>query len=72
MNTYDAGIVFLPVADLERSTHFYRDLLGLPLVLDQGRCRLFHIAGDAFVGVCRRDPVETAAGIMLTLVCSHW
>jgi len=47
-------VTFLYVADLEATHRFYSDLLGLPLVLDQGTCRIYRAAGEAFLGFCRR------------------
>jgi catechol 2,3-dioxygenase-like lactoylglutathione lyase family enzyme len=63
----DAQITFLPVADLERSDAFYRGVLGLDLVLDQGSCHIYGVAGGAYLGVCARE--ETGSGgTMVTLV----
>ncbi len=54
--TVQDQITFLYVADLERSTRFYGQVLGLALVLDQGRCRVFQITDTSFVGVCTIRP----------------
>lgn len=43
----DAQITFLPVADLQRSAAFYEATLGLPLVVDQGTCRIYRVCGGA-------------------------
>lgn len=65
----DAQITFIYVADLERSTTFYRDRLGLELVLDQGGCRIFAVAGAAYLGICRRsDRPPAPGGTIVTLV----
>ncbi len=66
--SFDQAVTFLPVADLERSHAFYAGTLGLELVLDQGACRIYRAAGEAFVGVCRRDGAAPAAGVIVTLV----
>ena len=29
------SVVFLPVSDIEATTHFYRDVVGLPVVQEQ-------------------------------------
>ncbi len=60
-------IVFLGVADIERSSAFYGGLLGLRLVLDQGDCRIYRTAGDAYLGICAR-PQRATDGLILTLV----
>ncbi len=66
--TFDAAITFLLVADLERSHHFYGHLLGLPLALDQGSCRIYRVAGGGFLGTCRRPAGVSPEGIIVTLV----
>jgi hypothetical protein len=41
----------------------------LPLVLDQGSCRIYRVSGDAFVGFCQRvEAPEQPVGIIFTLV----
>ncbi len=68
MSAFDQQIVFLPVADLDVSEAFYAGLLGLEPVLDQGRCRIYRSAAEAYVGICRRDDPLPAPGVILTLV----
>lgn len=49
-------ITFFYTRDLAASSHFYEDVLGLPLALDQGRCRIYRVAGQqAYLGVCERE-----------------
>ncbi len=47
-------ITFLTCEDLQGTSDFYAETLGLPLVLDQGDCRIHRVAGEAFLGICRR------------------
>ena len=47
-------ITFLFVTDLEASHRFYADALDLPMVLDQGNCRIYRINRGAFLGICER------------------
>ena len=62
-------VTFLRCADLAASEAFYAGLLGLPLVLDQGPCRIYRAAGDAFVGLCTGiDGDIKASGVILTFV----
>lgn len=65
---FDQQVVFLPASDLGRADHFYRKLLGLPLVLDQGVCRIYRTGPSAFVGVCEHLDAGSAAGVIVTLV----
>jgi catechol 2,3-dioxygenase-like lactoylglutathione lyase family enzyme len=62
-------ITFVYVRDLNSTHRFYADALGLSLVLDQGGCRIYATAGDAYLGFCQRKvPPGAGAGLILTLV----
>ena len=66
---FDQQVTFLYTQDLAASAHFYGELLGLPLVLDQGACRIYRVSGDAFLGVCtRRGVAVQPATVIVTLV----
>ncbi len=45
-------LLFLYTDDLPRSATFYGQVLGLPLAMDQGSCKLFRTAPGAILGVC--------------------
>ena len=64
----DAVITFLPVRDLDATHRFYHDVLGLPLALDQGACRIYRVANGGFVGFCRREGATPVEGVIITLV----
>ena len=53
--TIDRQITFLYTRDLATTARFYEQILGLPLVLDQGSCR-------------REAAPEQPTGIILTIV----
>ncbi len=63
-------VTFVYAADLAASARFYREVLGLEEVLDQGGCRIFRVAGEAFLGVCacREGRPVTPQGVILTFV----
>ncbi len=73
---FDACVTFLPVADLDASDAFYGAAIGLPLVLDQGACRIYRAATDAYLGFCLRgatavgrdDESDAGSRVVLTLV----
>ncbi len=65
---FDQQVTFVSVADLDRSTSFYRDALGLRLVLDQSDCRIFEVTPTAFVAACVRVDTVSPDGIIVTLV----
>jgi catechol 2,3-dioxygenase-like lactoylglutathione lyase family enzyme len=68
------SVVFLPVSDIEKTTHFYRDVVGLPLVQTQsgGICRIFD-TGYGYWGFCQypdgRPLLSGAQGACLSLNC---
>lgn len=57
---FSQSVTFLYAVDPLPCRRFYAEVLGLPLVLDQGRCAIFAIAGrSAFLGICEaRGPRE--------------
>jgi len=62
-------ITFLYTRDLAATACFYEQVLGLPLALDQGSCRIYHVCGGGYFGVCQRDDApERPTGVILTLV----
>jgi len=67
-----AAIAFLTYEDLEPGIRFYGEVLGLPLIEDQGWARVYRISGAACVGlVSSRGPaIETpiGAGVLLSIV----
>lgn len=64
---FASQITFVYVADLDRASGFYDGVLGLELARDQGACRIYHVAGEAYLGICDHRPSEPG-GIILTLV----
>lgn len=66
----DQFVTWVYTDDLARTVPFYADALGLPLVLDQGACRIFQAAPNAFLGVCQTRPGREVEprGVVLTLV----
>ncbi|MEE8500163.1 MAG: VOC family protein [Kiloniellales bacterium] len=67
---FDQQVTFLYTRDLERSAAFYGETLGLPMVLDQGDCRIYRVSSDAFLGVCRCSEARPCnpEGVIVTLV----
>lgn len=65
----DQQVTFLSAPDLEATAAFYEGLIGLSLVLDQGTCRIYHVANGAFLGFCKHLPaVESESPVIVTLV----
>ena len=72
---FDGCLTFLSVSDLEATHAFYAEALGLPLVLDQGDCRVYRVSTDGYLGFCRRGVTAVGrkdesegSGVVLALV----
>ncbi len=68
MSDFDAQVTFCYTVDLAATARFYEEALGLELVLDQGVCRIYRAARDAYLGFCTRDGAPSPDGVILTLV----
>lgn len=69
MGPFDQQVTFLYTHDLAVSAHFYGEVFGLPVVLDQGLCRIYRVSGDAFLGICQRaDAIVNPATVIFTFV----
>jgi catechol 2,3-dioxygenase-like lactoylglutathione lyase family enzyme len=62
-------VTFLPTDDLAATHAFYAERLGLPLVRDQGICRIYATAHGAYLGFCERGyAVPDRYRVVLTLL----
>src|SRR5690606_14872304 len=59
---------FFYTQDGPKTWAFYEQVIGLPLVLDQGGCRIYRVAGDSYVGFCEREGARPTDGALFTLV----
>jgi catechol 2,3-dioxygenase-like lactoylglutathione lyase family enzyme len=57
----DQQITFLYTRDLQKTAHFYEEVMELPLVVDQGTCRIYRITDSAYVGFCQNDTAPDPA-----------
>lgn len=55
MGGYEAAITFLKTQDLEGTSRFYTEVVGLELALDQGTCRIFRVRAGAYIGFCVKE-----------------
>ena len=67
-----ASITFLTYENMEAGDHFYRVVLGLPLIEDHNWAKVYRIHGAANVGIveARRGPVDkpVGSGALLSIV----
>ena len=63
-------VVWVYTHDLDGTAQFYAETLELPLILDQGSCRIFRTSATSFLGVCQVRPGRQVepAGVVITLV----
>lgn len=67
LSPFAEQVTFVYATDLEASHHFYHEVLGLPLVLDQGACRIYGVTPSAYLGVCDHRAPDPS-GVIVTLV----
>lgn len=66
---FDQVVTFLYTGDLDASSRFYGEILELPLVLDQGACRIYRTSPYGFLGVCNhKGPPKDPDSAIVTLV----
>lgn len=65
----DQQITFLYTPDLTATSQFYENVIGLPLALDQGSCRIYTTAQNSYLGFCEHleGDIERS-NIIITLV----
>jgi catechol 2,3-dioxygenase-like lactoylglutathione lyase family enzyme len=68
---FEQFVAFLHTPDLEQTSRFYAGTLGLPLVRDQGTCRIFRAASAAYLGFCTHLDAPRPEGVILTLVSDN-
>ena len=65
-------VTFLYTHDLQTTAVFYETVLGLPLVLDQGSCRIYGVSDSAFLGFCQHlEAPKDPQGVIITLVSAE-
>ena len=67
----DQSITFTYTDDLAVASHFFRDVMELEFVLDQGACHIFRLSETSYIGVCDLpDRPRAQAGVTITIVSS--
>ena len=65
----DRSIVFTYTNDLAGASRFFREVLELEFVVDQGPCHIFRLTDESFIGVCDLpDRPTNQAGVTITIV----
>ena len=65
-----AQISWIYTRDLDSTSKFYSEILGLECSRDEGDARIFKTGSDAFIGLCREfaDRVVEPGGGMISIV----
>jgi catechol 2,3-dioxygenase-like lactoylglutathione lyase family enzyme len=63
------SIVFTYTDDLPASSRFFREILELDFVVDQGQCHIFRMSPTSYIGVCSIPGRPRATvGVTITIV----
>ncbi len=52
---FDQQITFIYIRDLKIASAFYEGVMGFPLVLDQGSCRIVLTSKGGYLGYCLKE-----------------
>ena len=61
-------VTFVYVSDILASHHFYCNILGFSMALDQGGCRIYMVTKTAFIGICSGKAPKDHSAVILTFV----
>jgi len=62
-------VVFTYTNDLAEASKFFREVLELEFVVDQGSCHIFRLTDESYIGVCDLpDRPTEKGGVTITLV----
>lgn len=63
------SVVFTYTNDLETASRFFREVMELDFVVDQGPCHIFRLTEQSYLGVCTLpDRPDNPAGVTITIV----
>ena len=63
------NVVFTYTDNLDEASAFFRDIMELEFVLDQGSCHIYRLSEQCFLGVCNlADRPREQAGVTITIV----
>jgi catechol 2,3-dioxygenase-like lactoylglutathione lyase family enzyme len=68
---FQQQVTFFYTKNLATTAKFYEEVIGLPLALDQGSCRIYRVSKDGFLGFCERATPTEPTGVIFTLVTSE-
>jgi len=67
----DQSVIFTYTDDLKAGSRFFREVMELDFVVDQGLCHIFRLNDASFLGVCALpDRPTSQVGVTITIVSS--
>ena len=66
----ESMMVFYPCKDIEETSRFYQEVLGLRLYNDQGKCKIFD-TGYGYQGFCQYSHGELASHVCISFNCKN-
>lgn len=63
------NVIFTYTDDLEAASRFFREVMELDFVVDQGACHIYRMSETSFIGVCcLPDRPSQQVGVTITIV----
>lgn len=63
------NVIFTYTDNLDEASAFFREVMELEFVVDQGACHIFRLTEQCFIGVCNLpDRPSAKAGVTITIV----
>ena len=63
------NVVFTYTDNLNEASSFFRDVMELEFVVDQGSCHIYRMSEQCFLGICHlADRPREQAGVTITIV----
>lgn len=62
------SVVFTYTDDLPRASDFFRSVMELDFVVDQGACHIFRLSPTSYLGVCNLPDRPRGPGVTITIV----
>lgn len=63
------NVIFTYTDDLETASRFFREVMELDFVVDQGACHIYRMSDSCFIGVCNLpDRPSEQTGVTITIV----
>ena len=70
--TFKEFITFLGTKDLNKTSNFYQNVIGLTLYKDQGMCLIFNVNNQSKLGFCKHmTPIHKGKSPIITFIADN-